>query len=116
MNLEDILAGWNGCVCSGEGGSSDFTTAQVIVTASDPDNFVSMATTFQDYQMQIDTPGEYTIILYHGEAQIDGGDVSEISVSGNAEIIDQQQSGDRWMFSVKVTGDCTVAMTGESPL
>ena len=21
MNLEDIISGWNGCVCSGEGGS-----------------------------------------------------------------------------------------------
>ena len=29
MNLEDIISGWNGCVCSGEGGGGDLTTAQV---------------------------------------------------------------------------------------
>lgn len=29
MNLEDIISGWNGCVCSGGGGDSDVTTAQV---------------------------------------------------------------------------------------
>lgn len=29
MNLEDIISGWNGCVCSGGGESCDFSVATV---------------------------------------------------------------------------------------
>ena len=97
----------------GGGGSSDLSTATVTITAVNYS--ISVNASFENYEKHIFDPDEYTIVLYQGEAWITGTDVAEISVSGNAEIIEQEQDGDEWAFTVKVTGDCTVAMTGGSP-
>ncbi|MBO7733988.1 MAG: hypothetical protein J6S67_15595 [Methanobrevibacter sp.] len=47
MNLEDILAGWNGCTCSGEGGEGG--GGVVIVTSTmDEDFTVTLSKTYAE--------------------------------------------------------------------
>lgn len=74
------LEGWNGCVCSGGGGSSDLSTASVTLnlTADDDTSFIGegVDTTFNfgasEYQSNLSDLLDHVaeIVMYNGEARI----------------------------------------------
>lgn len=120
MNLEDIISGQNGCVCSGSG-SCDFSTATVhvvnntggLVTGSCPlvdtfDGATYTATSF--YIGEEEEEKDVTVILYgNNGAALTFTDVNfyTYATSGNIERIDPVYP------AFVVSGDCTVTVSQE---
>lgn len=105
----------------GGGGSSDFSTAEALFNvvagneAKSP-NGVIIQNDRLDYSegsgVSLNESANY--VLYKGEQIIYGSDTAEISVSGNAEILEQEEFGGEWEYQIKITGDCTINLTGET--
>ena len=123
MNLEDVLAGWNGCVCSGEGGGCDFSTATVHIVnntgGSSITGFCPLVGTFDGvtytvtsfYVEEEEQEQDVTVILYgNNGAALTFTDLSSYTtytISGNIERLDPDYP------NFIVTGDCTVTVSQE---
>lgn len=119
MNLEDIISGWNGCVCSG-GGGCDFSTATVhIVNNTDGSSVIGNCplvgtldgVTYTGTSFYIEEEEkDLTVILYgnNGAALNFADTISYTYVaSGNIERVDPVYP------AFFVTGDCTVTVSQE---
>lgn len=121
MNLEDVLAGWNGCVCSGGegggGGSSDFSTAQVTLICNASDEvFIHIAYALEanppftlnprtDAYMTMYNGEEFTktAVLYKGYCGCSFDGTSALSGEGDVIINNSQYA--------EITGDCTITIS-----
>ena len=112
----EILDGYNGCKCNG-GGGGDFSTAMVTITLPEGNEMggtqasISVDDSYA-YVAQIDNAPNTHIVLYKGSATVSGVDSAEVTVSGDAEITEQTEDSGDWYFSITVTGDFTLNLTG----
>jgi hypothetical protein len=99
--LQEVVSG---------GGDSDFSTAEVTITDSlhfypvEGDNIVVVSTYTEPIIEGVDyIYGTSTVVLYKGEVWVapdEQYELSELSVSGDAEIVDG---------CVRIYGDCTIS-------
>lgn len=106
MDLYDIaiakkLSGSGG---GGGGGSSDFSTANITVTANEP--LISLGAFIVNDEMvsllEMDTSGTIQAVLYKGECHASYEGESTISVSGDITYND---------FQFVITGDGTITIS-----
>ena len=133
MNLEDVLAGWNGCVCSGEGGGGggeDITTATItfINTGGEGTVYgVNIPSVIYDdcfdYNHVFLDPESYSVTdstdviatLYKGKViyplnSIYDGDADTMPTSSGGVSIDMENN------AIVVTGDGTLTWVGSDVL
>ena len=114
MNLENILSGWNGCVCSGGGGDGLTTASVTFIVEEDASGtfnapFIYIDTydgvRYIDNFAPLDaiTDGTYEVILVDGTYafNVNEGVDTGFSTTGSAE----HDAGE-----IIVTGDCTVSL------
>ena len=119
MNLEGVLAGWNGCVCSGEGGGcGNFKTATVNIV---PRNGYSFG-----LDIYSDDLGNYTATfayennggitfgnsLFSGESMsttlIYAGDEVKVLPVSIVDSVEGNATYDSETYTLSITGDCTI--------
>ena len=125
MNLEDIISGWNGCVCSDEGGGGgDIKTAHVTIICSNPlgaeldavygvivmdDGILAVAPS-----NAISGGDEFDLVLNDGD-EFHGNIVDTAAVtvvSGGITLGEVEEWDGKYETSITITGDCTITVTG----
>lgn len=106
----------------GGGGSSDFSTAEVtytlINTNGNAATGIGIVNDTLAYLDGISVQDNDTIsyVLYKGSQEVEAVDVAEITVSGNATILDQSEDDGVWWAIIEIIGDCIIHLTGSSDI
>ena len=127
MNLEDILAGWNGCTCSGGGGLTPYTVALSYAENVDNKDFrggieydlhfgevvesvIKLSNKFFFETSDGIEAGTYEILpLYEGGSGYFAiPNDTAATITGDASVVYVE---DIQFYFVKVTGDCSITFT-----
>ncbi len=104
----------------GGGGSSDFSTAEVTFSVVNEVGTAPEGVIIQDNNLIYSQGGavgdgdKLIYVLYKGSQTITAYDTAQITVEGNADIIEQSEDGGAWYATIEITGDCTIHLTGEN--
>lgn len=119
--LQDIKNTIPNIDAGGGGGDSDFSTAEVTFTVVNTygDAAVGIAILNNDMfgyvqGIAVENNETYSYVLYKGSQVVEAYDTAEITVEGNAEIIDQREEDGTYIADIQITGDCIIHLTGSS--
>ena len=122
MNLEDIISGWNGCVCSDGGSAGDCVLSTVSVTFTTIGSPGASEGTYAlvngeeivpIYELMNNPMDVFDIILVNGEAQGEFYTIEPVTTySGAITLGTPEQDGDLYITPFTITGECAVTLVG----
>lgn len=102
----------------GGGGSSDLSIAEVTYTVSNAYGTAAMGVGILNDELgyfndkTVDNNDILSYVIYKGSQIVGIMDTAEITVEGNAEIIDQEEDSGIYFATIQITGDCIIHLTG----